>query len=210
MTPEVEDLVRSATAPAAVPFVPEVTLWTAAEPFGLWDRTERDAPPFWAFPWAGGQGLARYVLDHPETVAGRRVLDVASGSGLVAIAAAKAGARGVLASDIDEHALAAIALNAAANDTRQVTARRVDLTAADHGDAEVILAADVFYQRDLAATALAFLTAARRAGATVLVADPARAFVPRAELTPVMTYEVPVLRVLEDTPVKTVTVYSLP
>jgi predicted nicotinamide N-methyase len=210
MTPEVEDLVRSATAPAAVPFVPEVTLWTAAEPFGLWGRTERDAPPFWAFPWAGGQGLARHVLDHPETVAGRRVLDVASGSGLVAIAAAKAGARGVLASDIDEHALAAIALNAAANDTPQVTARRVDLAAADHGDAEVILAADVFYQRDLAATALAFLKAARRAGATVLVADPARAFVPRAELTPVTTYEVPVLQVLEDTPVKTVTVYSLP
>ena len=78
---------------AAVPFVPEVTLLTAAEPFGLWDRTARDAPPFWAFPWAGGQGLARYVLDHPETVAGRHVLDVASGSGLVAIAAAKAGAR---------------------------------------------------------------------------------------------------------------------
>lgn len=205
-----EDLVRSATAQAAVPFVPEVTLRTAAEPFGLWDRTERDAPPFWAFPWAGGQGLARYVLDHREIVAGRRVLDVASGSGLVAIAAAKAGARGVLASDIDEHALAAIALNAAANDTPQVTAGRVDLATADHGDAEVVLAADVFYQRDLAATALAFLKAARRAGATVLAADPARAFVPKADLTPVATYEIPVLQVLEDTPLKTVTVYSLP
>jgi predicted nicotinamide N-methyase len=208
MTPEA--LVRSATAQAAVPFVPEVTLRTAAEPYGLWGRTERDAPPFWAFPWAGGQGLARYVLDHQETVAGRRVLDVASGSGLVAIAAAKAGARSVLASDIDEHALAAIALNAAANATPRVSARRVDLAAADHGDAEVILAADVFYQRDLAAVALAFLKSARRAGATVLVADPARAFVPSADLTPVMTYEIPVLQVLEDTPVKTVTVYFVP
>ncbi|HEY1664441.1 MAG TPA: 50S ribosomal protein L11 methyltransferase [Trebonia sp.] len=209
MTPETEELVRSATEWAAVPFVGEVTLRTAAEPFGLWDRTERDAPPFWAFPWAGGQGLARYVLDHPEAVAGRRVLDVASGSGLVAIAAAKAGARTVLATDIDEHALAAIALNATANAAPQVVPRLLDLAAAEHGDAEVILAADVFYQRDLAAMALAFLKAARRAGATVLAADPARAFVPTAELVPLMTYEIPVLKVLEETTVKTVTIYSL-
>src|SRR5580692_878336 len=130
MTPETQALVRSATASATVPFVPEVTLRTAAEPFGLWDRTERDAPPFWAFPWAGGQGLARYVLDHPETVAGRSVLDVASGSGLVAVAAAKAGARTVTAGDIDENALAAIALNAAANGTPQVIPRKLDLAAA--------------------------------------------------------------------------------
>jgi predicted nicotinamide N-methyase len=211
MTPQTpEAIVRSSTAWAAVPFVPEVTLRTAPEPFGLWDRTERDAPPFWAFPWAGGQGLARYVLDHQETVAGRRVLDVASGSGLVAIAAAKAGARGVLATDIDEHALAAIALNAAANATPQVVPGVVDLAVAEHGDAEIVLAADVFYQRNLAAVALAFLRAARLAGATVLVADPGRAFVPAAELTAVMTYEIPVLQVLEETPVKTVTIYSLP
>jgi predicted nicotinamide N-methyase len=210
MTPETEGLVRSATEWAVVPFVPEVTLRTAAEPFGLWDRTERDAPPFWAFPWAGGQGLARYVLDHPETVAGRRVLDVASGSGLVAIAAAKAGARTVTAGDIDENALAAITLNAAANGMPQVTARFADLAAADPGDAEVILAADVFYQRDLAALALRFLRAARAAGATVLAADPSRAFVPGGELTAVATYEIPVLAVLEDTPVKTVTIYRLP
>ena len=93
MKPDPAELVRSATTWGPVPFVPEITLRTAAEPFGLWDRTARDAPPFWAFPWAGGQGLARYVLDHPQTVAGRRVLDVASGSGLVALAAARAGAR---------------------------------------------------------------------------------------------------------------------
>ena len=225
MTPEAEALVRSATAAAAVPFVPEVTLLTAAEPFGLWDRTASDAPPFWAFPWAGGQGLARYVLDHPETVAGRSVLDVASGSGLVAIAAAKAGARTVTAGDIDEHALAAIALNAAANNTPQVIPRAVDLAvawdeglpgrSASVGDASavraphVVLAADVFYQRELAAMALAFLKAARRAGATVLAADPGRAFAPRSELAALATYEIPVLAVLEDTPVKTVTIYSL-
>jgi predicted nicotinamide N-methyase len=209
MTLETEALVRSATEPAVVPFVPEVSLRTAAEPFDLWGRTERDAPPFWAFPWAGGQGLARYVLDHPETVAGRRVLDVASGSGLVAIAAAKAGALTVTAGDIDENALAAISLNAAANDTPQVTPRSVDLAAAAAGDAEVVLAADVFYQRELAAMALRFLQAARAAGAAVLAADPARAFVPRAELAVLTTYNVPVLSVLEDIPVKPVTIYQL-
>jgi predicted nicotinamide N-methyase len=217
MTPEAEAFVRSATAPAAVPFVPEVTLLTAPEPFELWGRTERDAPPFWAFPWAGGQGLARFILDHPETVAGRHVLDVASGSGLVAIAAAKAGAATVLAGDIDENALAAITLNAAANGTPHVTARPVDFAAAPGepgavpGKASaVVLAADVFYQRELAALALAFLKSARRAGATVLAADPARAFVPKAELIPVACYEVPVLTVLEDVPAKTVTIYRLP
>jgi predicted nicotinamide N-methyase len=209
MTPETEALVRSATEWAVVPFVPEVTLRTAAEPFGLWGRTERDAPPFWAFPWAGGQGLARYVLDHPRAVAGRRVLDVASGSGLVAIAAARAGARMVTAGDIDENALAAIALNAAANHAPQVTPRFVDLAADGPGEAQVVLAADVFYQRDLAALALRFLRAASAGGATVLAADPSRAFVPRAVLTAVATYEIPVLTVLEDTPVKQVTVYKL-
>ena len=225
MTSEAETLVRSATDWAAVPFVPEVTLLTAAEPFGLWDRTSRDAPPFWAFPWAGGQGLARYVLDHPEAVAGRDVLDVASGSGLVAIAAAKAGARTVTAADIDEHALAAIGLNAAANAV-QVAPRLLDLAApcfdqappdtrpqSGHGAAavpDVVLAADVFYQRDLAALALRFLLAARRAGADVLVADPGRAFVPRDSLTAVASYDIPVLAVLEDAPVKRVTVYRLP
>jgi predicted nicotinamide N-methyase len=215
MTSETEALVRSATEWAAVPFVPEVTLLTAAEPFSLWDRTERDAPPFWAFPWAGGQGLARYVLDHPETVAGRSVLDVASGSGLVAVAAAKAGARTVTAGDIDENALAAIALNAAANGTPQVVPRKLDLADAARADAaggapDVILAGDAFYQRDLAATALAFLKAAGRAGALVLAADPVRAFVPKAELTALAAYEIPVLTVLEDAPVKTVTIYTLP
>jgi predicted nicotinamide N-methyase len=199
-----------------VPFVPEVTLLTAAEPFGLWHRTARDAPPFWAFPWAGGQGLARHILDHPETVAGRAVLDVASGSGLVAVAAAKAGARSVLAGDIDDNALAAIALNAAANGVTAVTPRRVDLATVSDDDrpdppagVDVVLAADVFYQRDLAAMALRFLRAARRGGADVLVADPGRAFVPRDSLTALATYQVPVLTVLEDVPVKAVTVYRL-
>ena len=199
---------RSATAWETVPFVPEIRLLTAAEPFGLWDRTACDAPPFWAFPWAGGQALARYVLDHPGTVRGRRVLDVASGSGLVAIAAAKAGAAGVIAGDIDQNAVTAIGINSPANGVT-VGCRTFDLADDDACGAEVILAADVFYQRELAALALRFLTAAARSGAGVLVADPGRAFLPAASLTPLTSYEVPVLTVLEDVPVKRVTVYRL-
>jgi predicted nicotinamide N-methyase len=209
MTPEA--LVRSGTSWAAVPFVPEIRLLTAAEPFGLWDLTERDAPPFWAFPWAGGQALARYVLDHPEIVRGRRVLDAASGSGLVAIAAAKAGAASVTACDVDPNAVAAIEINARANDAAAVTARVLDLDFGldDPSGAQVVLAADVFYQRELAELALRFLRGAARSGAEVLVADPGRAFLPASALTSLASYEVPVLTVLEDAPVKRVTVYGL-
>ena len=209
MTPEA--LVRAGTSWAAVPFVPEIKLLTAPEPFGLWSHTEREDPPFWAFPWAGGQALARYVLDHPGTVHGRRVLDAASGSGLVAIAAAKAGAAGVIAGDVDPNAVTAIDINARANAATTVTARAFDLAAADGGlaSADIVLAADVFYQRELAGMALRFLRRAADSGADVLVADPGRAFLPTAELTPLTSYEIPVLSVLEDTAFKTVTVYRL-
>ena len=200
---------RSGTSWAAVPFVPEIRLLTAAEPYGLWDLSERDAPPFWAFPWAGGQALARYVLDHPEIVRGRRVLDAASGSGLVAIAAAEAGAASVIAADLDPNAVAAIGMNALANDAATVTARVLDLAADDPSGAQVVLAADVFYQRELAELALRFLRSAAASGADVLVADPGRAFLPAEALTPLASYEVPVLAVLEDASVKRVTVYGL-
>ena len=206
-----EVLAESAARWEEVPFVPEIRLLTTAEPSGLWelwDRTERDAPPFWAFPWAGGQALARYVLDHPGTVRSRHVLDAASGSGLVAIAAAKAGAVSVTSGDIDQNAIAAIGVNATANGAA-VTARAFDFAAGDACAAEVIFAADVFYQRELAALALRFLTRAARSGADVLVADPGRAFLPAVSLTPLISYQVPVLRELEDVPVKTVTVYRL-
>jgi predicted nicotinamide N-methyase len=206
MTPEA--LVRCATSWEAVPFVPEIRLLTAAEPFGLWDRTDRDAPPFWAFPWAGGQALARYVLDNPGSVRGRGVLDAASGSGLVGIAAAKAGAASVIAGDIDPNAITAIGINAAANGAA-VTARPLDLAGEDSRGAEVVLLADVFYQRDLAGLALRFIREAARSGADVLVADPGRAFLPARSLSAVASYEIPVLTVLEETPVKRVTVYRL-
>jgi predicted nicotinamide N-methyase len=209
MTPA--DLVGSATARQPVPMVAEISLLTAVpslELWELWQRTGRDEPPFWAFPWAGGQALARYLLDHRGVVGGRRVLDVASGSGLVAIAAARAGAAGVVAGDIDPHAVAAIAINAAANGVA-VEARAFDLSADGPGDAEVVLAGDVFYQREMAELALRFLRAAADGGADVLVADPGRAFVPADCLTALERYQVPVLTVIEDAPVKTVTVYRL-
>lgn len=194
-----------------VPFVPEVRLLTAVRPDGLWElweQTDRDPPPFWAFPWAGGQALARYVLDHPELVAGRRVFDAASGSGLVAIAAARAGAAAVTAGDVDPNALAAIGANADHNGVA-LTVRSFDLASTATGDADVVLAADVFYQRELAEVALAYLRSAAAAGARVLVADPGRAFLPGRGLTALVSYRVPVLRVLEDADVKPVTVYRL-
>jgi predicted nicotinamide N-methyase len=209
MTPQ--DLVGSATARQPVPMVAEISLLTAVpalELWELWQRTGRDEPPFWAYPWAGGQALARYLLDHPHVVAGRRALDVASGSGLVAIAAAQAGAASVVAGDIDPHAVAAIAINATANGVA-VDARVFDLAADGPGDAELVLAGDVFYQRELAGLALRFLRAAAGAGADVLVADPGRAFVPAEALTALACFEVPVLTTIEDAPVKSVTVYRL-
>jgi predicted nicotinamide N-methyase len=193
---------------SAVPFVPEVALVTAEAPWDLWDASGRDSPPFWAFPWAGGQALARYVLDNPQVVQGKRVLDVASGSGLVAIAAAKAGAASVLATDIDPNALVAIAGNAAANGV-SVDVGHLDMESAGAGGAQVVLAADVFYQRDLAAAALAFLRAAASGGADVLAADPGRAFLPVHALHPVACYDLPVLAAIEDATSKRATVYCL-
>src|SRR5205823_6157841 len=166
------------------------------------------APPFWGFPWAGGQALARHVLDHPEVVAGRRVLDLASGSGLVAVAAARSGAARVRANEIDGYALAAITLNAAANGV-PVAVHEGDLLDGDADGAEVVLAGDVFYSRDLATRVLAFLDRARAGGAEVLVGDPGRAYLPRHRLAEVAAHEVPVVRALEDADVKRVTVWRL-
>jgi predicted nicotinamide N-methyase len=204
-----KEFVRGTTRAEVVPFVPEVTLRVAGDPFGLWEETGREPPPFWAFPWAGGQGLARYVLDHPGTVAGLRVLDIASGSGLVAIAAALAGARHVYATDIDPCALAVIGVNAEANRVR-VEPRVLDLeTASGSGAFDVVLAADVWYERTLARSALGFLRRASQAGAEVLLADPGRTFLPRAELREVESYDIPVIRALEDVDEKQVSVYTL-
>ncbi|MFI7078131.1 class I SAM-dependent methyltransferase [Micromonospora sp. NPDC049903] len=196
-----------------VAFVPEVRLHQADEPIGLWELTEGEfrsdrPPPFWAFAWAGGQGLARYVTDHPDLVAGRRVLDLASGSGLVAIAAARAGAAAVRAVEVDELAVAAVALNAEANGVR-VDAELGDVLDQDSGDAEVVLAGDVFYSEAMANRVLRFLLRAARSGATVLVGDPGRAFLPRDRFDEVAAYDVPVSEALESVRVKRTTVWRL-
>ncbi|PZF93326.1 class I SAM-dependent methyltransferase [Micromonospora endophytica] len=198
---------------APVAFVPEVRLHQADEPIGLWELTEGEfrsdqPPPFWAFAWAGGQGLARYVTDHPQLVAGRRVLDLAAGSGLVAIAAARAGAAAVRAVEIDKLAVAAVALNAEANGVR-VDAELADVLDDDAGGAEVVLAGDVFYSEVMTNRVLRFLLRAARGGAQVLVGDPGRAFLPRERFDELASYDVPVSEALESVRVKRTTVWQL-
>jgi predicted nicotinamide N-methyase len=194
--------------------VPEIVLHVADEAVPLWSKTEDELgeaglpPPFWAFAWAGGQALARYVLDHPRSVAGRDVVDFASGSGLVAIAAMKAGARCVRAADIDPFARAAIVINASANGVA-VTPLAGDLLATGEVDAAVVLAGDIFYERDTAARAFAFLERHHARGATVLIGDPGRSYLPRERLKALAEYRVPVTRELEDAEIKHTKVWTL-
>jgi predicted nicotinamide N-methyase len=187
------DFVLANTRPRPVPLVPEIVLrQTDADPFTLWEQAGGDVP-YWAFAWVGGQALARHVLDHPACVAGRRVLDLASGSGLVALAAALAGAAAVTAVDVDPLAILAIGVNAAANGVT-VTAIKADILDSDAGDADIVLAGDVCYDVDLAARVVPFLT---RVPADVLLGDPGRGYVPTTGFTKLATYPVPVTKVLE-------------
>jgi predicted nicotinamide N-methyase len=188
--PQVDGL-RMSTAP----LVPEVRLLLAEDPVLLWARLEAAAgaglpAPFWATAWAGGQALARYVLDTPGLVAGRRVLDLASGSGLVAIAAARAGAVAVTANDIDPYAITAIRANARANGVSLRCDQR-DLTGGDGGDADVVLAGDCLYNAGVAERFLPFAARAAARGATVLLGDPHRGHAPEALLETVATYDLP-------------------
>lgn len=195
------DIVRGATALAPVPFVPEIRLHQSGDLYELWHQTERELgraglpPPFWGVPWPGGQALARYLLDHRGVVAGRSVLDFGSGSGLLAIAAAAAGAAGVTAAETDPLAVAAIGLNAAANGVPAplcVAEARAALAGA-----EVVLAGDVWYERDLADHAAAFLAEASAGGALVLTGDISRRYFPRGRYECVASYLVPASRELE-------------
>ena len=215
--PSADEIIRESTRLGSVPLVPEIRLYQASEPMSVWLHTEQAAgqpgldPPFWAFAWAGGQALARYLLDHPEAVTGRHVIDVASGSGLVAIAAALAGAAVVTAYDIDPLAAAAITANAAENG---VTVRAVcaDVLGEDRLPApgtDLVLAADAFYERDLAGQVLRFLERGHARGAAVLAGDFGRAYLPRARLAPLASYDVPGLGALEDADVKRTTVWTL-
>ncbi len=196
-----------------VPGVPEIRLHLGDDAFGLWERTEAELgqtdrqPPFWGFAWPGGQALARHLFDHPDLVAGRTVLDLGAGSGLAAIAAAIGGASAVLASELDPFALAAIKLNAAANGVHvEATGDVLDGPA---GEASLVLAADIWYEKRLAARALGFLQRASAGGATVLVGDVGRAFLPRHLLRELACYDMPVVADLEDAAVKRAHVLTL-
>ncbi len=181
---------------APVPSLPEIRLHTAHRASGLWrlgepDENGSDPPaPYWAFPWAGGMALARHILDRPETVAGRRVLDLGAGSGLVAIAAAMAGAGEVIAAEIDRYAVAAIGINAAANGVAVVVVGD-DLTAGPPLAVDLVVAGDLFYERELADRVTAFLDRCLAAGIEVLVGDPGRVHLPRSRLRLLAEYAVP-------------------
>jgi predicted nicotinamide N-methyase len=203
--------IREQTRLRPVPHAPELSLFVADEATELWQKTEEELgviglpPPFWAFAWAGGQALARYVLDRPSLVQDRHVLDFASGSGLVGIAALKAGARAVTACDIDPFAIAAMGLNAGANGV-VLDAVLLDLVGHDEGW-DVILAGDICYERDLAQRVTGWLSGLARRGATVLIGDPGRSYLPKDRLETLATYQVPVTRSLEDSEIKTSSVW---
>lgn len=208
------DFIRRNTRLQAVSHAPEISLWLADEITPIWRLTEEELgrmglpPPFWAFAWAGGQALARWLLDHPQEVAGRRAIDLATGSGLVAVAAMKAGATHVLAADIDPFCRAAVAANAEANGVT------VDFTAENLLEApppavDLICAGDVFYEKPMAQAVLAWLLRARANGTRVLVGDPGRSYFPASGLTRLAEYSVPTTRELEDQDVKRSRVWSL-
>ncbi|MBW3096796.1 class I SAM-dependent methyltransferase [Pseudohoeflea coraliihabitans] len=212
-----ETFIRENTAILAPPHVPELRLHLADEAHDLWHRTAEELgalglpPPFWAFAWAGGQGLARHILAEPHWVRGQRVLDFAAGSGLVGIAAAKAGAASVTAVDIDPFAITAIGLNADLNDVEMQTSS-IDLLG-DNPDTEmpfdVILAGDIWYDRQMSDQVTPWLRCRVRNGATVLVGDPGRAYRPTDNLRRLALYEVPVSRALEDSEVKRTAVWQV-
>jgi len=204
--------IRAETVLMPVAFCPEISLHLAQESIPLWQRTEEELsqvglpPPFWAFAWAGGQALSRYILDNPGIVRGRDVLDFASGSGLVAIAALKAGARSALCADIDPFAAEATLLNATANGVR------LSITSLDQIDsvpeADLILAGDIAYERDLSGRVFQWLLRLRDAGKTVLIGDPGRTYLPREQLVSLASYDIPVTRELEDAELKRASVWA--
>jgi predicted nicotinamide N-methyase len=208
MTPE--DFIKANAALLAPPLVPEIRLYLATEVVPLWHATEDELakigvpPPYWAFAWAGGQALARYLLDNPAVVRGKRVLDIGAGSGLVALAAAKAGAAHVLAADIDAFSCTAIALNAAAN-AQHIAVTQEDVIASQ-GDWEVILVGDLFYERPLAERLLAWLLPL---DIPALLGDPGRNYFPKTQVEKLANYSVQTTRDLEDREIRETGVYRL-
>lgn len=208
------DFIRANTQLMAPPLVPEIKLYLAEESLPIWHKTEEELgeinvpPPFWAFAWAGGQALARYILDNAALLRGKTVLDLGSGSGLTAIAAMLAGATTALASDIDTLSLAAIAANAEVNGVSVATTAE-NLLAAPPRDADVILVGDLFYERALAESVSAYIAQAALGGALVLIGDPQRSYFPKGKFAMAAEYSVPVTRELEDSEIKRTAVWRL-
>lgn len=205
--------IRERTAPTPVPLVPELRLYQATEVTPLWHATaaelrDWDDSPFWAFPWAGGQALARHLLDQPRLVRGRRVLDFASGSGLVAIAAARAGASAVLAVDIDPFCAAAIPLNADLNGV-SLEVRLGDLVGDELTGVDLVLAGDVFYERELAERGLAWFRGLARRGIAVLAGDPGRLYSPAGGVAELARYQVPCSVEIEQEALRTTRVLAV-
>ncbi|MEO5756118.1 MAG: 50S ribosomal protein L11 methyltransferase [Mesorhizobium sp.] len=211
---------------APVPSIPEIRLYAPHPASGLRRLTEsrqsldvdddtteagdepEPQPPYWAYPWAGGAVLARYILDQPQTVKGRRVLDLGAGSGLVGIAAAKSGARSVIAAEIDRNGVAALGLNAAANGVALTVIAR-DITAGMPPEVDIVTAGDVFYARDVADRVMPFLDRCLAAGIEVLIGDPGRAYLPYQRLRLLAEYTVPDFGETKDTARKPSGVFSL-
>lgn len=211
MKTDPESFIRANTALGEPPHVPEIHLHLADEAHELWLKTEEELdalglpPPFWAFAWAGGQGLARHLIDHPDLVEGKAVLDFASGSGLVAIAAKRAGAARVTAADIDPWSATAARLNAQANNV-EFEISQSDLIGTDLGW-DVVLAGDVFYDQAMSASIRPWFSELAKRGALVLVGDPGRSYCPRDGMELLATYMVPVTRALEDNEIKRTSVF---
>ena len=208
----VEAFIRANTKLLAPPLVPEIKLHLAEESLPIWQSTEEQLgeinvpPPYWAFAWAGGQALARYLLDHRGITRGRSVLDLGSGSGLTAVAAMLCGATSVLASDIDRLALIASDMNARANGIVIATSAE-DLLIGAPGAFDIILVGDLFYERSLAQSVLAFVGAATARGSVVLIGDPQRNYFPKGRFEMAAEYAVPVTRELEDAEIKRTAVW---
>jgi len=198
----------------APPLVPEITLHLAEESVPIWQKTEEELgelnvpPPYWAFAWAGGQALARYLLDNPALLSGKRVLDLGAGSGLTAIAAMKTRAAEAIASDLDRMALAAVRLNAALNDVAVGTIAD-NLLEKTPEPFDVVLVGDLFYERQLADLVSRYIEQAAQGGALVLIGDPQRNYFPKGRFISAAEYRVPVTRELEDAEIKRTAVWRL-
>lgn len=201
------------TTIAAPPLTPEIKLHLATEITPIWQATEASLaqmnlpPPYWAFPWAGGQALTRFLLDHADWVKGKRVLDFAAGSGLSAIGAAKAGAALVQAAEIDDFAIAAIALNARINDAAIELLRQDQVGTEPRWD--VVLAGDVCYERPMAERVIPWFRALAGRGVAILMGDPGRAYLPQSGLVELARYQVPTSRELEDRDMRETIVWRL-